>query len=120
MKLAIRSTLYVVALTVLLGGVYPAAVTAVSKVFWKDKANGSLVTAGGRVVGSELIGQNFKGDRTCARAPPAPARTGTTRPPRPGETRARRTRTSQNGSRMPSPPRARTVPGTRGRSPRTS
>ena len=63
MKLVIRSTLYVVALTVLLGGVYPAAVTAVSHLFWKDKANGSFVKAGDRIVGSELIGQNFRGDR---------------------------------------------------------
>lgn len=63
MKLAIRSALYVVALTVLLGGVYPAAVTAVSQLLWKDKANGSFVGAGDRVVGSELIGQNFRGDR---------------------------------------------------------
>ena len=61
MKLAIRSALYVVVLTVLLGGAYPAAVWAVSQVFWKEKANGSFVSAGGRVVGSELIGQNFKG-----------------------------------------------------------
>lgn len=59
MKLIIRSTLFVVVLTVLLGGVYPAAVTAVSHLFWKDKANGSFVEAGGRVVGSELIGQAF-------------------------------------------------------------
>lgn len=63
MKLAVRSTLYVIALTVLLGGVYPAAVTAVSHFFWKEKANGSFVTAGGRVVGSALIGQGFKGGR---------------------------------------------------------
>jgi K+-transporting ATPase ATPase C chain len=61
MKLALRSTLYVVVLTLLLGGAYPAAVTAVSRLFWKDKADGSFVTANGRVVGSELIGQNFKG-----------------------------------------------------------
>jgi K+-transporting ATPase ATPase C chain len=61
MKLALRSTLYVVVLTVLLGGVYPAAVTAVSRLFWRDKADGSFVSANGRVVGSELIGQNFKG-----------------------------------------------------------
>jgi potassium-transporting ATPase KdpC subunit len=61
MKLLIRSTLYVVVLTVLLGGLYPAAVTGLSRLFWKDKANGSFVTAGGRIVGSELIGQNFKG-----------------------------------------------------------
>ncbi len=63
MKLALRSTLYVVALTVLLGGAYPAAVTAVSQLFWKDKANGSFVAVEGRVVGSELIGQNFEGER---------------------------------------------------------
>ena len=60
MKLVIRSTLFVVVLTVLLGGVYPAAVTAVSRLFWKDRANGSFVTDGRRVVGSELIGQNFQ------------------------------------------------------------
>src|SRR5450432_1626581 len=59
MKLLIRSTLFVVVLTALLGGIYPAAVTAVSHLLWKDKANGSFVTAGGRVVGSELIGQVF-------------------------------------------------------------
>jgi potassium-transporting ATPase KdpC subunit len=57
--LLVRSTLFVVVLTVLLGGVYPAAVTGVSYLFWKDKADGSFVTAGRRVVGSELIGQNF-------------------------------------------------------------
>jgi len=61
MKLAVRSTLYVVVLTALLGGAYPAAVWAVSQVFWKEKANGSFVMAGGRVVGSSLIGQAFTG-----------------------------------------------------------
>jgi K+-transporting ATPase ATPase C chain len=60
MKLVVRSALYVLVLTVLLGGAYPAAVTAVSRLFWKEKADGSFVTAGGRIVGSELIGQNFK------------------------------------------------------------
>ncbi len=47
MKLAIRSTLYVVVLTVLLGGLYPAAVTAVSRIFWRDKADGSFVAGTG-------------------------------------------------------------------------
>jgi potassium-transporting ATPase KdpC subunit len=60
MKLVLRSTLYVVVLTVLLGGGYPAAVWALGQLFWKDQANGSFVSAGGRVVGSSLIGQNFK------------------------------------------------------------
>lgn len=60
--LIVRSTLFVVVLTVLLGGAYPAAVTCVSVVFWRDKANGSFVRSGGprgAVVGSELIGQPF-------------------------------------------------------------
>jgi K+-transporting ATPase ATPase C chain len=60
MKLVFRSTLFVVVLTVILGGVYPAAVTAVSRLFWKDRADGSFVTDGRCVVGSELIGQNFQ------------------------------------------------------------
>lgn len=63
MKLAIRSTLYVVILTVLLGGVYPAAVTGVSRLLWPKQAAGSFVSEGGRVVGSELIGQSFSGER---------------------------------------------------------
>jgi K+-transporting ATPase ATPase C chain len=76
MKLAIRSTLYVLVLTVLLGGVYPAAVTAVSRLFWREKANGSFVTAGGRIVGSELIGQNFKGPRYLHPRPSAAGKGG--------------------------------------------
>lgn len=76
MKLAIRSTLYVAVLTVLLGGVYPAAVTGVSRLFWKDKANGSFVSAGGRVVGSELIGQNFKGAQYLHPRPSAAGKDG--------------------------------------------
>jgi len=63
MTLLIRSTLYVVVLTVLLGGLYPAAVTAVGQLLWKDRANGSFVTSGGRIVGSSLIGQDFKDPR---------------------------------------------------------
>lgn len=58
-RLILRSTLFVVVLTILLGGVYPAAVTGVSRLFWRDKADGSFIRANGRVVGSELIGQGF-------------------------------------------------------------
>ena len=63
MKLAIRSTLFVATLTILLGGVYPAAVTGVSRLLWPKQAAGSFVSEGGRVVGSELIGQSFAGER---------------------------------------------------------
>lgn len=59
MKTLVRSTLFVLVLTVLLGGIYPAAVTGVSQLLWPQKANGSFVSKDGRVVGSELIGQNF-------------------------------------------------------------
>jgi len=76
MKILGRATLYVVVLTVLLGGVYPAAVTAVSRVFWKDKAGGSFVTAGGRVVGSELIGQAFARHEYLHPRPSAAGKTG--------------------------------------------
>jgi K+-transporting ATPase ATPase C chain len=61
MKLILKSTLYVVVLTILLGGAYPAVVTLAGRLFWPTQAGGSFVTANGRVVGSSLIGQNFSG-----------------------------------------------------------
>jgi potassium-transporting ATPase KdpC subunit len=48
-----------VVLTVLLGFVYPLVVTGISQVTMSKRANGSLVTSNGKVVGSSLIGQNF-------------------------------------------------------------
>ncbi|MGO4597863.1 K(+)-transporting ATPase subunit C [Terrabacter sp. 2RAF25] len=49
-------------LTVLLGVLYPAAVWAVGQLVARDQASGSLVTVGGSVVGSSLIGQHWPGD----------------------------------------------------------
>lgn len=46
-------------MTLLLGIVYPLAITGICQVAFQHQANGSLVRAGGRVIGSELIGQNF-------------------------------------------------------------
>jgi K+-transporting ATPase ATPase C chain len=52
--------LMTVALTVLTGLIYPAAVWAVSQIAFKDNADGSFVkNDGGQVVGSSLIGQSF-------------------------------------------------------------
>jgi K+-transporting ATPase ATPase C chain len=39
--------------------VYPLVVTGISQVAFRHQANGSLVSANGRVVGSALIGQSF-------------------------------------------------------------
>lgn len=50
-------------LCLITGAVYPALVTAVAQLLFPRQANGSLVTAAGRVVGSELIGQSFSAPR---------------------------------------------------------
>jgi potassium-transporting ATPase KdpC subunit len=76
MKLIVRSTLYVVVLTVLLGGVYPAVVFGLGQLFWKDKANGSFVQRGDRVIGSELIGQSFQSPRYLHPRPSAAGKNG--------------------------------------------
>lgn len=48
-----------IALTILLGLVYPAVMTGISEVVFPKQANGSLITENGKVVGSTLIGQSF-------------------------------------------------------------
>ena len=54
---AVRMT---VATLVLTGIAYPLVVTGAAQVLFPWRANGSVVSAEGRVVGSELIGQGFK------------------------------------------------------------
>jgi len=50
-------------MSVVLGIVYPLAVLAVGQFAFNSKADGSLVTSGGRIVGSKLIGQPFSEPR---------------------------------------------------------
>jgi K+-transporting ATPase ATPase C chain len=45
--------------TLLLGVVYPLAVTGLAQVLFPDKANGQLIERDGKVVGSRIIGQAF-------------------------------------------------------------
>jgi potassium-transporting ATPase KdpC subunit len=49
----------VLVITVVCGLVFPLAVTAIAQVAFHHQANGSLIEQGGKVIGSELIGQNF-------------------------------------------------------------
>jgi potassium-transporting ATPase KdpC subunit len=48
-----------VALSLVTGLVYPLAVTGIAQLAFADRANGSLITHGDKVVGSDLIGQSF-------------------------------------------------------------
>jgi K+-transporting ATPase ATPase C chain len=56
----ITSLIAVVVITVLFGIAYPLVVTGVAQVAFPNKSNGSQVKQNGRVVGSKLIGQDFR------------------------------------------------------------
>jgi potassium-transporting ATPase KdpC subunit len=59
----ITSVIAVVALTVIFGLVYPLVVTGISQVTFPGNANGQKVTLDGKLVGSKLIGQDFRRDK---------------------------------------------------------
>lgn len=55
----ITAILYTVVTTILFGVIYPYAVTGVSQLLFKSKANGQLIYQNGQLVGSRIIGQPF-------------------------------------------------------------
>ena len=75
----IRSAIILLlSLTVITGLGYPLALTAISSVIFPKQAHGSLIARDGKVIGSALIGQEFKGDqyfhgRPSATTAPDPA-----------------------------------------------
>ncbi len=53
------SVLMTIATTVLLGIIYPLVITGISQVLFPQQANGQLIEAKGKMVGSRIIGQAF-------------------------------------------------------------
>jgi len=64
MKKEIKSSFFVLLIvTVITGVLYPLGITVIAKVFFPHQARGSFIVEEGKVIGSELIGQNFDDPR---------------------------------------------------------
>ena len=63
MKLLWQSIMLTIVFTVVTGVIYPLVITGISQVAFHDQANGSLLVRDGKVVGSELLAQQFTGDK---------------------------------------------------------
>ncbi len=61
LKMVRQSLVALVALGIVVGVVYPLAVTGISQAFFPHEAEGSMIVQDGTIVGSELIGQPFSG-----------------------------------------------------------
>ncbi len=60
-KQLLASIRILITFTVLVGVIYPFAITAISKISFSNKSNGSFIKVDSKIVGSSLIGQNFEG-----------------------------------------------------------
>ncbi len=71
MRTFISALVVTALLTALTGIVYPLAVWGIAQAIFPAQANGSLVVAGNKAVGSSLIGQNFSSPRYFQSRPSA-------------------------------------------------
>ena len=62
-KHILTACLYTIVSAIVLGLLYPLAVTALARALFRSKADGQLIVDKGQVVGSALIGQPFTGAR---------------------------------------------------------
>lgn len=53
------ATAMLLALSLLTGGIYPLVVTLIAQTVFHQRASGSLLKQGDRLIGSELVGQSF-------------------------------------------------------------
>ena len=73
MRTIVGSAIAVVVLTLVFGFGYPLVMTGFAQVAFQGKANGSLITRDGKVVGSKLAGQEFTSPRYFHGRPSATA-----------------------------------------------
>lgn len=57
-----KALILCIIMTVICGVIYPLFVTGIAQVFFKDKADGSIIEIDGVKYGSELLGQQYTGD----------------------------------------------------------
>jgi len=60
-KTVVRSLLLLIILIIITGLIYPLVITGISRIAFHYKSTGSLIYTDGKLIGSELIGQDFKG-----------------------------------------------------------
>jgi potassium-transporting ATPase KdpC subunit len=58
-KNLITAILMTIAMTILLGLIYPLVITGLAQVLFRDKANGQIIVRNGEAIGSRLIAQPF-------------------------------------------------------------